>query len=130
MLALRSAHLLFDFAAEHRLLLHRFNPLGAQHISSLDFLVAIPADESDFDQGLAFRIPLIAVSQPYLLALRAPSIGMRIPRIIGKEKTLARPVQQMIAKVRFSPISVSRAVDGFGLVSSRFAYLQVCPSLY
>ena len=112
-----------SFAAEHRLLLY-----GVEHISLLDLLVAISTDKPDSDQGFTFRIPLAPVGQPNLLALRTPRIGMGIPRIIPREKPLARSVQQVVTKVRLSPIAVSVAVDGSLLVSSRFAYLQVRPS--
>jgi hypothetical protein len=120
--ALRLAHQLSIFAAEHRLLLYRAIRLGAEHISSFDFLVAISTDKPDPEQGFTFRIPLAPVGQPNVLALRTPSIGMGIPRIIPKEKPLARSVQQVITNVRLSPITVSFAVDGFALVSSRFPY--------
>jgi len=53
---------------------------------------------------------------------------MGIRNIIGiNEKTLARSVQQVVTKVRCSPITMSVAVNGSALVKSRFAYPQVFP---
>jgi hypothetical protein len=76
-------------------------------------------DESDPEQSLALLIPL-AVStrmrRTDLLAPGAPSVGMRIPRVIGGEKTLARPMQKVITDERLSPVTVSFTVNDFVLI--------------
>jgi len=41
---------------------------------------------------------------------------MRIPRVIGGEKTLARPVQKVITDESLSPVTVSFAVNDFVLI--------------
>jgi hypothetical protein len=54
---------------------------------------------------------------------------MGIPRIITREKSLGRSVQQVVTKVRCSPITVSVAVDDSALVSSRSIELHAQPHL-
>jgi hypothetical protein len=108
-----------NVASLKRLRLHRLTPLGPEHISSLDFLVAVSTDKPDLDQSLACLIPLTSVLEANLLAPGAPRIGMRICRFIrGNEETLANPMQQVIADVRFLPITVSVTVNSLVLVCS------------
>jgi hypothetical protein len=105
-------------------LLNPLSDLSTQDIPSLYLFVTIATNKSDLYESDAFLIPFpiaTAMGRPDVVALIAPSVGMRVSRIIAGKKSLALSVQQIVTNKRFSPITVSVAVDRSVLVGSRFS---------